>query len=59
VLLHPVLPRATRELWSRLGADRALGALAEQRIATVATWGQLPAGTPVRKGDPLFPRVAR
>ena len=35
--------------------DQADGA--EQRIADVARWGQLPPGTRVTKGDALFPRI--
>ena len=39
VLLNPVMPKATATLWSSLGAEPALGPLADQRIADVATWG--------------------
>ena len=58
VLYNPVMPTAMSELWSQLGADRSIGPIAEQRIDAVATWGQLPAGTSVRKGEALFPRLA-
>ena len=57
VLLAPVMPRATAALWDSLGADDAIGPLADQRIADVGAWGQLPAGTPVTKGAVLFPRI--
>ncbi len=57
VLYNPVMPKAMSSLWEQLGAQQALGHLADQRIATVATWGQLPAGTQVTKGEPLFPRI--
>ncbi|WP_404868922.1 methionine--tRNA ligase [Kitasatospora griseola] len=57
VLLNPVMPAAAAELWDSLGAEAALGPLADQRIATVADWGRLPAGALVTKGDVLFPRL--
>jgi methionyl-tRNA synthetase len=57
VLLAPVLPKATLSLWESLGAAEAIGPLADQRVADVGTWGQLPVGTPVTKGAVLFPRI--
>jgi methionyl-tRNA synthetase len=57
VLLAPVMPRSTAALWDSLGAHDAIGPLADQRIADVGAWGQLPAGTPVTKGAVLFPRI--
>jgi methionyl-tRNA synthetase len=58
VLYHPVMPRTSRALWSSLGADQAIGRLADQRVDDIARWGQLPAGTPITKGAALFPRLA-
>lgn len=57
VLLAPVMPKSTALLWTALGADAAIGPLAEQRIDQVATWGQLPAGAEVSALPPLFPRI--
>jgi methionyl-tRNA synthetase len=57
VLYNPLMPKAMSSLWEQLGAQAQLGPLAEQRIADVARWGQLPAGTRVTKGDALFPRI--
>ncbi|CAN5190250.1 methionine--tRNA ligase [soil metagenome] len=57
VLLNPITPKATALLWESLGAEKALGALADQRIDAVALWGQLPVGTVVTKGASLFPRI--
>ena len=57
VLLHPFMPATTETLWSSLGADKTLGAISEQRIGHVVTWGQLPAGSVVTKGAVLFPRL--
>jgi methionyl-tRNA synthetase len=57
VLLNPVMPKASAVLWDSLGAEPALGALAEQRIDGVAAWGQLPVGATVTKPSSLFPRI--
>jgi methionyl-tRNA synthetase len=57
VLLHPVMPATCEVLWSSLGADKTLGAIADQKIAAVANWGQLPSGSKVVKGAVLFPRL--
>jgi methionyl-tRNA synthetase len=57
VLLHPVMPATTEILWKSLGAEETMGALADQRIGSVAAWGQLPEGSTVTKGAVLFPRL--
>jgi methionyl-tRNA synthetase len=53
LLTNPLIPRASTELWSRLGLP---GTPTEQRLPDAAAWGQLPAGSTLHKGDPLFPR---
>jgi methionyl-tRNA synthetase len=57
VLLNPVLPKACATLWRLLGAEASLGPLAEARAQDAGRWGQLPAGAPVSRGDPLFPKL--
>jgi methionyl-tRNA synthetase len=57
VLLNPVMPKSCAALWGSLGAEAALGSLADQRTAEVATWGQLPAGLTITKVPSLFPRI--
>ncbi|GHJ40357.1 methionine--tRNA ligase [Streptomyces sp. TS71-3] len=57
VLLNPVMPDTSRKLWESLGAEAALGALADQRVAEAGEWGRLPAGATVTKGEALFPRL--
>jgi methionyl-tRNA synthetase len=57
VVLNPVIPKASAVLWDSLGAESALGALADQRIDGVAAWGQLPAGSTITKPSSLFPRI--
>ena len=58
ILLHPVMPLSTSKLWSYLGAESCLGPITSQKIADVATWGQLKGGSKVIKGEILFPRLA-
>jgi methionyl-tRNA synthetase len=57
VLLNPVMPKSSAALWTSLGAEPALGPLADQRIADVATWGAMPAGSTITKVPSLFPRI--
>ena len=57
VLYNPLMPKAMSSLWQQLGAEGALGPIAEQRISDVSRWAQLPPGTQVTKGDSLFPRI--
>jgi len=57
VLYNPLMPKAMSSLWSQLGADNALGPIDSQHVQSAATWGQLPAGTIVTKGESLFPRL--
>lgn len=50
----PVMPRTSAEVWRRMGLDdiTAVTDLAER-----ASWGRLPVGNAVEKGEPLFPRI--
>lgn len=57
VLYNPVMPRSMASMWQQIGAAHALGPIAEQRVQDAGTWGQLPPGSPVTKGDALFPRL--
>jgi methionyl-tRNA synthetase len=54
LLASPFIPRATAELWRRLGLE---GTPADLRLPEAAAWGQGPAGTRLDKGTPLFPRI--
>ena len=56
VLFHPVMPETSEKLWEALGA-KILGPISDQKISEVATWGQLPAGVQVSRGEVLFPRL--
>ena len=57
VLLHPIMPATTEILWDSLGAKETLGEIGAQKIADIATWGQLPHGATVTKSPVLFPRL--
>jgi methionyl-tRNA synthetase len=57
VLLNPIMPETSQKLWDSLGADAALGALADQKVQEAGEWGRLPAGATVTKGAVLFPRL--
>ncbi len=50
----PVMPLTSAEVWRRIG----LGDIhAVTDVASAATWGGLPEGARVEKGEPLFPRI--
>ena len=54
LLASPAIPRASAELWRRLGLS---GAPTDQRLPDAANWGGLAAGAKLDKGTPLFPRI--
>jgi methionyl-tRNA synthetase len=54
LLVSPALPGATQEIWSRIGLP---GAPEDQRLPEAAAWGGYPGGVPVKRGEPLFPRI--
>jgi methionyl-tRNA synthetase len=54
VLISPVMPQTAERMLERLGV--ACPAL-DLRLGRDTRWGALPEGTPVTKGESLFPRV--
>ena len=54
LLASPAIPRASAELWRRLGLP---GSPTDQRLPDAVAWGGLPAGASLEKGAPLFPRI--
>ena len=54
IMVAPITPRAAQELWSRLGLS---GDVEGRTLAEDGQWGLIPAGSAVRVGAPLFPRV--
>jgi methionyl-tRNA synthetase len=53
ILCHAAVPSTAQEIWRRIGMP---GNVADMRIPKDVAWGGYPAGLPVEKGDPLFPR---
>jgi methionyl-tRNA synthetase len=53
LLVAPAMPATAAELWRRIGMHAPP---LEGRLPRDAAWGGYPGGTPVRRGDPLFPR---
>ena len=59
VLLWPFIPDACEKFWSRIGCGAYSEALKDGdrgNLERWVQWGQLQPGTPIEKGDPLFPR---
>jgi methionyl-tRNA synthetase len=54
LLASPLIPRASAELWRRLGLP---GRPEDQRLPEGAAWGLMPAGSTLEKAAPLFPRL--
>ncbi|MHB8148307.1 MAG: class I tRNA ligase family protein, partial [Vulcanimicrobiaceae bacterium] len=53
MLLHPVMPERTLEMWRQLGVTAAIDA----DWSDALTWGALEPGTSTILGDALFPRI--
>ncbi len=59
VLLWPFIPHKVEDFWRRIGCGHYAEALADHGHGDLdawVQWGQLKPGTPIEKGDPLFPR---
>jgi len=54
MLLHPVMPERTGEMWRQLGAA---GQIDEDWSSSLARWGGLAPITQTQLGAPLFPRI--
>ena len=50
--IQPFMTKTPGKIWSQLGIEESLTSW-----DSTATFGQLPAGTKVGKGDPIFPRL--
>ena len=53
VLLYPVMPTATQEIWMQLGFGSSPGSLDPAKLK----WGELAEGTSIGEVKPLFPRI--
>lgn len=59
VLLWQFIPEACEKFWARIGCDYAAQMKANNgkgKLGEWVQWGQLKPGTPIEKGDALFPR---
>jgi len=64
VLLYPVMPDKTQEMWAQLGLPGNVGKEVDPSEINKESTGydpvnarRYPAGTMTKKGDPLFPRI--
>jgi methionyl-tRNA synthetase len=55
VLLYPVMPTATVEIWKQLGVESAT--TPAQLDPSKLKWGELAEGTAIGEVQPLFPRI--
>jgi methionyl-tRNA synthetase len=54
ILASPALPNVVEEIWRRIGLE---GSPTAAPFDEVSAWGGYPGARPVRKGEPLFPRM--
>jgi len=54
LLFAPVMPETSSEVWRRLGLGDVLSTTT---LEADCRWGQLPAGSVITVGEPLFPRL--
>lgn len=52
ILVEPVIPVGAPKIWEQLG----LAGFEDAKLSDAKVWGQLPTGTKVVKGDPIYPR---
>ncbi len=52
ILVNPVIPIGAPKIWDQLG----LSGFADVSLEAAKTWGALPSGTKVVKGEPIYPR---
>ena len=57
VMLYPVMPTATLEIWNQLGLDTKEGSGPAAFDPNNLKWGGLASGTPIREVKPVFPRI--
>jgi methionyl-tRNA synthetase len=53
VLLYPIMPDATKEIYKQIGLSEDIAALDPKNL----TWGQLQSGNKIGEPKPVFPRV--
>jgi methionyl-tRNA synthetase len=55
VLLYPVMPETTRQIYAQLGLTEDVSKIDPSQLA----WGGLPEGTRISEVKPLFPRIEK
>jgi methionyl-tRNA synthetase len=53
ILLHPILPESTEQIWAQLGMTTPLATFDIRNLS----WGQLTAGQSIGVVSPVFPRI--
>jgi len=53
IMVAPVMPGLPQRVWEQLGISEQAGLTDWDSL----TWGRFPAGTLIRRGQPLFPRI--
>ncbi len=54
ILIWPFMPQTADKIWGQLGIKQPLE---DSNFREAASWGNLPHGILITKGQPLFPRV--
>lgn len=54
VAISPFMPVKSREMWEQMGIASDFSSV---NFSNIEEWGLFPAGTRVKKGKPLFPRI--
>lgn len=54
IMIQPFMTKTPTKIWMQLGMNEEADYL---RWETLASWGALPSGLPVKKGDAIFPRL--
>ena len=52
ILIYPFMPHTSPKIFTQLGLT-----VPEEYLLADVTWGKIPEGTKVQKGEPLFPRI--
>jgi len=52
ILIYPFMPHTSPKIFTQLGLT-----VPEEYLLADVTWGKIPEGTKVEKGEPLFPRI--
>ena len=53
VLLHPIMPEATRKIYDQIGLKEDISTMNPENL----TWGELPSGTKIGETQAVFPRI--